>query len=65
MSAQVTAFFSRLSPPVDEVNRFLEDNSYDVADVRIQFVTTRIVTSPASVGESVEDLYEAFVTHPG
>jgi len=65
MSAQVTAFSSPWGPPVDDVNRFLQDNSYEVEDVYIQFVTTVWVISPASVGESVESRYEAFVTHPG
>jgi hypothetical protein len=54
-----------MGPPVEEVNRFLEDNSYDVADVRIQFVTTVWVTDPAAAYETVESRYEAFVTHPG
>jgi hypothetical protein len=65
MSAQVTAFWAQWGPPVEEVNRFLEDNSYDVADVRIQFVTTVWVTDPAAAYETVESRYEAFVTHPG
>jgi hypothetical protein len=65
MTAHVTAFYDNRRPPVDEVNRFLEDNSYEVEDVYIQFVTTVWVIDPASVGESVESSYEAFVTHPG
>jgi hypothetical protein len=65
MSAQVTAFSSSWGPPVDDVNRFLEDNSYDVEDVRIQFVTTRIMIDPTRAIDPVESSYEAFVTHPG
>jgi hypothetical protein len=54
-----------MGPLVDDVNRFLEDNSYDVEDVYIQFVTTVWVIDPASAYETVESRYEAFVTHPG
>lgn len=51
---------------IDEVNQFLAENSYEVEDVHIQFVTTRVQTGAegGDVFQSVDEVNEAYVTHP-
>jgi hypothetical protein len=64
VSAKVSAFYG--SRALELVNEFLAENSYEVSEVHVQFVRTRVQTGAngGDIFTGVDETYEAYVTHP-